>query len=144
MELNYETPPPYGSAPLLVRLAGIFLLVAAGLNFLNAIYSGIMTAIQLLGPAHPPPPGFPRYLLPLMQIVPGVLSLLVGGAQVAGGVQLLRRGRNAWGFGLGAAIASMVEFWNCPCCLLYMAAGVYTVVILCQNNVRVYLKQSDA
>ncbi|HEY4329957.1 MAG TPA: hypothetical protein VGN88_09485 [Phycisphaerae bacterium] len=148
IELAYETPAPSGNAPMLVRLAGIFLLCSAGLDLMYLIYQVVITVIMgftgslSLGGA----PGMPPVLSVMVwvsRILPIVLGLVAGTLKTIGGIKLLLKGKHAWGLGLTGGIAASLEFWSCPCCFLSIAAGVYTIVILCLGHVRVYLRMSQ-
>jgi hypothetical protein len=155
IELVYQTPLPYGNAPLLVKLAAIFNFISAGLDLLQAI-AGVGTAIfmqYILTQIPPAKPGAPPLVLPSPTMfyalygTPGILSLLVLGFKIYAGVKLLRRSRHAWGWGLAAAIIGCAEIWALsPCCigLLHIGIGVYSLVILCLADVRLYLQRGVA
>ena len=46
---------------------------------------------------------------------------------------------HAWGWALAAGIIGCTQLFCASCCCLQVAAGVYTVVILCLENVRRHL-----
>jgi hypothetical protein len=144
--IDYQTPPPRDSAPTLVHLAAIFNFVAV---FFDALYimSRVLTlAVTGVALAMPPPggavgagpPGF-QWIVLAITILPMLLTLLIAGVKVAAGVQMLRRGRGAWILGLLAGIGGVTEFWTCFCWIFSIAAGAYTIAILCLPNVRTYL-----
>jgi hypothetical protein len=151
IDLAYQTPPPFGKAPLLVKVTAILTLVSAGIDVLSvgmcAFLIGVIYFSLLKTPS---PPGTPPLLL-MMSIVygtPAVLCLLVVGFKTCGGVKLLRRGPRAWGWGLAAAIIGCAEIWTIyPCCapaLLQIGIGVYSLIVLCNPNVRRYLRLDSA
>ena len=158
LELNYATPPPYGSAPTLVRLAAIFNFVSAGFDLFYAVISGVMIGVMQHAfthvPAVPPPaPGAPPVVAPPMPPLallygiygaPGLLCLLLLGFKICGGVKLARRSPHAWGWGLAAAIIGCTQFWMflicCVMSIIPVGVGIFTLVILCQSNVRNYLR----
>jgi hypothetical protein len=146
--LSYQTPPPHGNAPLLVRLAGIFLIVAAGFDLLYAIGMGVLSGFMyyMITTAPPPrgPGGPPPALLALIYAVPGTLSLLVCGPILFGAIRLLRGGSRTWAWGLTSAILCCCHIWMfmgcCAVMVIPIGAGVYSIVILCLSNVRQYLQ----
>jgi hypothetical protein len=149
VELTYETPSPVGNAPLLVRLAAIFLLVAAGLDVLAFVWeviSGIFGAMTFgMAAAAPAPPGgggMPpsfAWIMIAWYVLQPMLSLAEASVKTIAGIKLLRKGKQRWAWGLIAAIAACGEIWSCFCCLPSAAAGIYTIVILCLPHVRTYL-----
>jgi hypothetical protein len=167
IELAYETPPPYGSAPLLVRLAAIFTFVSAGFDLIYAIISGIMIGVMQYTFTHmppiPPPPGAvppagaaPVAAPPMPPMAlfygiyggPGLLCLVVLGFKVFGGIKLVRRSPRAWGWGLATAIIGCTQFWMflicCAMSIIPVGVGIYTLVVLCQTSVRNYLRACAA
>ena len=158
LELSYQTPPPWGNAPLLVRLAAIFAFVTVGSDVLHVLMAGAITGgwYYLLTHWPVPPAGAPAGA-PVMPAPPsmmigwtyalmGVLSLLVIPFKLVGAVKLLRRGTNAWSWGLAAAVLECIALWQAaPCCVfvvLPLGAGVYTIIILCFAHVRRYLEHT--
>jgi hypothetical protein len=171
LELNYETPQPGGNARLLVRLAGIFTLISAGIDLLHAAISIGMIVIMhfamsaaAAAAAAPPPGGAPAVAPPaagppppvapfpmtayyFLYGTPGALSLITMIVLVIGGTKLLRMRKHAWGWGLAMGIVNCCQAWMVMgCCLLYigpLAAGIYTIVILCLPHVRGYVQQAS-
>ena len=154
VELSYETPRQYGNAPLLVRLAGIFNLVSAGLDLLYVVSRIVMLIFfltMLKGAMMVPPPGpgaapatpMPTWLPLLLQGIPALLSLIACGLKVWAGIAFFRLRRRTWAVGLTGGIAGVIEFWSCPCCIVNMGAGVYTIVILCMPHVREFIQARE-
>ena len=158
VELAYETPPAWGNAPLLVRLAAIFAFVTTGLDVVHALVAGGAAGFMYYTFTHmpvAPAGGAPAPALPMPPIVfcliyaiPAALSLLVIGFKLVGAIKLIRLGRNAWGWGLATAILQCTELWQVePCCVMFilpLGAGVYTIIILCMPHVRRYLQQGTS
>jgi hypothetical protein len=70
------------------------------------------------------------------------------GFKIYGGITLARRNPHAWGWGLATAIIGCTQLWLLfLCCLtpiIPLSVGIYTLVILCLPNVRIYLRASSA
>jgi hypothetical protein len=161
MDIAYETPPPGGNAPTLIRLAGIFGMVSCGIDLLYALgmgglsvgmhylYSTVIPAAAAAAPPAPgaaPPPAMPPGTVWLMVAtygIPALLSLLVLTPKLIGASKLLRQGRSAWGWGLAMGIICCSQLWMFqPCCVPYLlplATGIYTIIILSLPHVRTYL-----
>lgn len=151
-EINYQTPPATGNAALLVRLSAIFNFVSAGLDLMYLAYAvffclrlyytmGVAMHRPGAAGAAPPPPGFMTWMI-VVRALPGLLSLLSIPLKAIAALQLLRSGRLAWG--LAAGIEGCLEVWTCFCFPLTLAAGVYTIIILCLQPVRIYLGHAAA
>jgi hypothetical protein len=146
-ELVYQSVPEHRNAPMLVKLAGIFALVSAGLSFIGALYMAGMCIFMGYMAAHvapgagPPPPPFPIAIFYVVYGAFGVAAIAVGVVKIIGGLKLLRGGKNTWGWALAAAIVGCVELMWCSLgCVLPLAAGIFTIIILCQEHVRAYLR----
>jgi len=145
IDLPYASVTEFGNAALLVRLAAIFLYVAAGLDFLYGLIQIAMAFVMpylmraSTPPGEAPPPPHMDMIIVIMYAAIGVLCLLVCGLKLIAATKLLRVRRHAWGFGLAAGIVSCTQFWCSLFCVLPMGAGIYTIVILCLENVRRYL-----
>jgi hypothetical protein len=152
VDLAYQTPLPHDNAPTLVKLAGIFTLVSAGFDLVHAGIGIAVAVVMYYTFTHQPPaaPGapaglpFPPVVFAAIYGLPGLLSLAVLGFKIAGGIKLLRRSPRAWGWGLAAAIIGCTEVWMfSPCCLmpiLPIGIGIFSIVVLCLPNVRLYLR----
>jgi len=159
--VNYKPPEgPYGSAPLLVKLAAIFNLVMAGLD---VIYGLLLAALVVLiiAMGHAPAgasagpelfPGRPgEEMKPedvkIASAVYGVMAFMSLGVAVVkliGGIKLLRHSRGAWGWGLTAGIVGCVQLWCSLFCVLPLAVGIYTIVAMSMESVRRFLADPDA
>jgi hypothetical protein len=147
-DLNYQTVRPESSAATLVLLAFIFNYSAGGLEMLYALFrilsifitsamfiipkpAGTAPAFSFAGPA----------VMIAVDVAMFILSLGAGVLKVAAAEGLRRRTHWAWPTALAAGIVGCVEIW-CSCCMVItLAAGVYTIVILCLESVRTYLQQ---
>ncbi|HVS72826.1 MAG TPA: hypothetical protein VHQ47_16335 [Phycisphaerae bacterium] len=151
--LGYEPPEGYESAPKLVRLAGTFNIIVAVLDILSAL--GLGTMIVLLATGIVPEamldsePGMAlggsRPPLALFLVTWGccaALEIAVAVVKLVGATKLLHTSRNAWGWGLATGIVGCGQFWCGLTCVLPMAAGIYTIVILCREDVRRYLRDA--
>ena len=150
--LAYQTPPPYGNAPTLVKLAGIFSLVSAAFDLVQAAFGVGMAVVMhyTVANAPPPPPGAPAVPQPPLALfyaiygTPAILCLVMLGFKIFGGIKLLRRGPHVWGWGLALAIMGCAEIWTvflcCPMYLVPLGIGIYTLVILSLPNVRLFLR----
>ena len=142
-EIAYATPSPYGNAPILVKLAGIFLLVIAGLDFIYGVVIAIMGFAMGVDVAHDASP-------PPMALFVGIfggltlLSLSVCAVKITAGVKLLRRRYHAWGWGLAGGIICCMQLWCSYFCVIPMAAGIFTIIVLCQQSVIRYLREGSA
>jgi len=161
--LTYQTPHPYGNAPLLVRLAAIFTLVAAGTDLLGTAWSAVTLAIMYIatqfdtasGAAIPPrgPAPFPgpQAVMWISLAIHGgafLIGLLCTVVKTVAGIQLLRHSRRAWAWGLAAGILGsfpLSSFLSCSLfCLLSLPAGIYTLVVMCLQHVRRFLADANA
>src|SRR5690349_17454578 len=110
-ELAYQSLPPNNNARLLVRLAAIFNLIAAGFDALHGLGLAVMVVLMLVvllspsayivttapGTAPPTKPPFLDLIAATaMYGVPAILSLGSGVVKFMGGMSLLRLNRNAW------------------------------------------------
>ena len=142
LELSYQTPPPTQNARTLVLLPHIFLFVSALLSLLNTLLrvGTLIYTYATKGELFPAgiPVGTTAFFYAMM-FLPPIASLICSVVKAIGANQLRTRGKWAWGLGLTAAIISCIEFWSCPCCVLNMGAGIYSIVILCFPHVRAYL-----
>ena len=145
MQMSYESVRPHGNARVLLLLAGIFTLVTAGLDYLYAIVItgyGIFFAtvtIPTTGPGVTPPPFDFQKVLPPILLGLALLSASVATLKLIAGIKLLRGSSRAWGWGLAAGIAGCTQIWCSYFCLIPLAVGIFTIVVLCLNDTRVYL-----
>jgi len=151
-ELNYATVDIYASARQMVKLAAIFNLVMAGIDGLATLaYIAMAIAFPLVmrssGASMPATGPFnlpPDILLPVLYGGYGLASLAVGIVKVIAGMKLLRRRRNAWGWGIAAAITGMPQFWCSIFCVIPLAVGIFTLVAMVRGNAREYLASEAA
>lgn len=149
-EVQYQTPPPQGNAATLVRLAAIFMLVAAGLHMLSVlIHVGMAIFIPwvmtrdprvMAGPGSPPP----IWIFPVMYGAYALVALAAAVVTFLGGMKLLKKRKGAFGWGLAAGIMCCLSIWCSIGCILPIGAGIYTIVILCLEHVRAYLRDEMA
>lgn len=68
-------------------------------------------------------------------VAAGIQSLfvLVNLLVIVGGVQIMRI--STWPLGLAAAIAAIINFGSC-CCILGIPIGIWSIIILAQEDVR--------
>ncbi len=153
--IGYASPDGYQRAERLVRLAGIFNVILAVLDMLAALV--LVVIIVLLGNAVVPesvfyensgfaagggPPPLPALLAVLG--VEAALAVGVAVVKLIGGNKLLRTSRHAWGWGLAAGIVGCTQFWCSVACIVPLAGGIYTIWILCRQDVRRYLREEAA
>lgn len=146
-ELNYATVDMYASARQMVKLSAIFTLIMAGIDGLATLaYIGLAIAMPLLmrssGASMPATgPGMmpPEMLMALLYGAYALMSLAVCIVKIIAGMKLLRRRRNAWGWGIAAAIAGMPQIWCSLFCVLPLGVGIFTLVALLRGNAREYL-----
>jgi hypothetical protein len=164
--LSYASTNPYGNASTLVRLAGIFNLIMGGINaFAALIYIGIVIAMHFVftgrisGMMGIPPATYPAGASPptRMSGMPpewiflaiysgyGLLNLAAGGIELAAGFGILKR--KSWAFPMSIAAISagfLVSFTCSLMCILPIGNAVYTLVIICMENSRRYLRNQTA
>jgi len=151
--ISYQSRSQYGNAAVLVKLAGIFNLVAAGLDALCGLAMAgfvvlmVFIAAEASRPGAPAGPGHggagtrPEEAWMVAGVYGGlaVLSLGVSVVKAIGGTKMLRHSPGAWGWGLAAGIVGCVQLWCSLACVVPMSAGIYTIIILCLDHVRRFL-----
>jgi len=158
--LTYETPQPYGNAPILVKLAAIFGFVAAGLDLLGVALAVIMlvTVFWVMGQMNSAPapggaatPLGPRSVMWLTLAIRGggaLLGIISAAVKTVAGIQLLRHSRRAWGWGLASGIIGSIPLTGIlTCgviCLGTLPAGVFTLVVMLLGHVRRFLADAEA
>jgi hypothetical protein len=163
---HHDTPPggieernPYGSPvytsdtrntsraalQLRVTLPAIFLIVT---GLLGAGFACLNVVVALTGEPPPPNPDLPEFLRGLeagafgpVAAVFSACFVAVNGAIALGGVQMIRF--KTWGLALTASILAIINFHTC-CCFLGLPVGVWSLVILSQQNVRAAFAQVSA
>jgi hypothetical protein len=145
-ELNYQSGTPYSNAPTLVLLTVIFNFVLAGLDCLYAllmIVGGIFMYVmfhKLAGmptrPGAPPPPEW----VPLVYLAIAPLVLGASIVNFLAAMKVKRHAPNAWGWGLAAAIVNCVQLWCSWLCIVPLANGIFSIVVLCQPKVQAFLR----
>jgi hypothetical protein len=63
-----------------------------------------------------------------------------GAVKLIGTRKLQRGGRGAWGWGLAVGIIGCCQLVCGSCLCLQVAPGIYTVVVMCFQNVRNHLQ----
>jgi len=151
----YDNPAPYGSAPLLLKIAGIVNIVMAGIDILYAALWAIVAICVATGALDPQlanlperpavaPGDIPNSVLVAVILGIGVLALAAGLLKLIGGIKILRRSSGAWGFGLVSGILGCLQIWCSYLCLIPLAVGVFTIVVLSLENSRRYLRENPA
>jgi hypothetical protein len=152
---------PYGSAPTLTKLAGIFNCIMAGMDLLYALGIGVFAILVAAGvipqdafddkSAFPPPGGGPHvYSGPPIALIYGitgaisVVALAAGIVKLIAGIKMLRRKPGAWGWSLAGGIFGCTQLWCSYFCVLPMGIGVFTIVVCCLDTVRRYLRDAAA
>lgn len=141
----------YGSAPGLVKAVAIANLILGAVDILYMILLGFYVVMfgtgvitekmireQMQDRGGPMPPM--AVIITILSIF-GVLSLAAAILKVTAGIKLLRRGSMAWGLGLAAGIVGSLQLWCLYGCVLPLAVGVFTIVVMCLQNTRNYLSQ---
>jgi hypothetical protein len=89
-----------------------------------------------------PPPAFLAKFFMIIYLVMAVISVAQGVVKMIAATKLRRRSRGAWGWALGVAIASCVQLECSFFCVGPLALGIYMIIMLCNDRVRRYLKDS--
>jgi hypothetical protein len=145
----YDLPPPLDyfppasdNAETLVRLAVIFNYISVGLDFAGFLCFGAIGVLFFVAPdamgphnAGDPPP----QLVGGLYVGLAALMVIFGIVKFIGTRKLQTAGPGAWGWGLTAGIIGCIQLLCGSCCCLQVAPGIYTLVILCFQNVRNYL-----
>ncbi len=138
--------PPADNAPKLVRLAVIFNYISGGLDIALALLGlGIglvFLAAPELAPKNPDDP--PAWVIAMVYLGVGSIAAILAVVKLIATRKLQVARPGAWGWGLTAGILGCAQFFCGSCCCLQVAAGVYTIVILCFENVRRYLASVPA
>jgi hypothetical protein len=146
IDLPYE-PNTYDNASMLVRLSFIFFYIVGGIDFLAVpffiVYIFLFPMmLHASGPGGaPPPPAAVSYIVSATYGLCALISLLQGILKMIAATKLRRRSTGAWGWALAAGIAACLQLQCSFFCVLPLAAGVFTIVILCRENVRRYLRE---
>ena len=156
--LEYQTTSPYGNAPTQVKLAGVFNLIMGSINALAALlYLGVcafmylwlsgripaMGSMAASGPATMPSiAGLkPEWFLSLFYVGYAILNLLSAGGGIAAGIAILRRWPSAFGLAIVAVATQFLASFTCSLlCVLPLGCAIYTLVILCMDQTRRYLR----
>jgi len=148
-DLDYQSTSPFGNAPTLLLLATIFNFVMAGLDFLYAIAMVGFTIfmyfmLERIAAVPPPAGGSPGPPLPhWFPLIYGAMAVPALGAAVVNliaGLKLKRHSQGAWGWALAAAIVNCLQLWCNWGCVVPMANGIYSIIILCQPRVQAFLR----
>ena len=147
---GYGQVPADATVKKLIMLAFIFDFVMAGIDAVYGIgmivaafvVPAIITASAAAGPAGASPPP-PTAVLVVIYCGMGLVSLLAGIVKLIAGLKMKRNSRGAWGWGLAAGIVACVQLWCSFFCVLPMAAGIYSIVILCREDVRSYFARGN-
>jgi hypothetical protein len=142
-------PGAYGSmtpsgTPGMVLAPGICLLVFGILCFLVDVLNLVVTLSPSMQPKNKE--GLPPFLQQVLedqeknaglQVTFAGLFLFASLVILGGAVQMLRM--RTWGVALAGSIVAMLHLQVC-CCLLGLPLGVWSVVVLCQPDVRALFK----
>lgn len=145
-DLPYE-PIRYDNAPTLVRLASIFFYITGAIDFLAVplfvAYVFFFPMFLRAGtrPGAAPPPALMAPIVSAAYGLCALVSLLQGILKMIAATKLRRRSPGAWGWALAAGIAACLQLECSLFCVLPLANGVFTIVILCMESVRRYLRE---
>jgi len=125
-------------------MAGVFNIIAGALNLawalLMVVYI-VLVAAGAMDEEFTSPDDPPKAFMIVMLVVMFLMSAAAGALQVAGGIALLKRARNARTLGFAAAIAGFASLLNCCIWPLYIGSGIYTIVILQKPEVAELLRE---
>jgi hypothetical protein len=141
-DIAYQSGNAYRSAPTLVKLAAIFNFVMAGIDFVYGLCLIVGTIIFAVLPDDPGDP--PHWIIATIMAAITVLPFAAASLKLTAGLKLIRFGKSAGGWGLAAGIFGCTQLWCSYFCVLPLACGVFTIVVVCLENVRAYLRDSCA
>ncbi len=143
-DIHYLAPPD--NASNLLRLTVIFNYIAAGLDALTCLLGiGVGIFFIIAGPTMEQKPGDPPpLLLGIIYLCIGVLAIGYAIVKIIAARKLSNAAPHAWGWGLAAGIVGCAQLLCGSCCFLQVGAGIYTVVILCFDNVKRELSQRQS
>ncbi len=142
-DLMYESSPPGRNASLLLKLTMIFTYIVCGLHLMGGLLQTTLAifmpyAMQVRPPAAAP--GAPAPPAALFAVIYGVLAFVALAAAIVNFIaadRLRKRQRGAFAWILASAIVNVAGiFWCSLGCVLPLAAGIFTIVVLCQEGVR--------
>jgi len=156
--LDYLTATGYGNAPTQVKLAGIFNIVLGGISALAALlYVGMAVFMYVLftrgiggttmpATAMPSLLGLPpQWFIGILYGGQGLLNVVAGTIEILAGMALLKRTPRAFGWGIVAITAAFLSSLSFSLfCILPLGTAVYTLVILCLERPRQFLRQQAA
>lgn len=139
--MDYYSPPPEDKAPKLIRLAVIFNYISAGLDAAASLMTlGLGLLVMIVPDMAPRNPGDPpAQVLGAIYVAIGCLMAGIATVKFIAMSKLRRASPQAWGWSLAAGIIGCAQVFFISCCCLQVAAGIYTVVILCLSNVKAHL-----
>jgi hypothetical protein len=133
----------------LVRLAVIFNYIIAGADVLAALLQlammGLMYFVIQKGGMGPPPPGpapgLPPTFVILIYPVYALFALSAATVNFLSAQALRKRKPTAFGWTLASGIVNCFALLWCSLgCVLPLAAGIYSIVIMCLEPVRMHLQ----
>jgi hypothetical protein len=141
-----DFPAPADNAPALVRLAVIFNYISVGLDAAMSLLAlGFGTLFSVAPEIAPKDPGDPPvWVIALLYLGVGSLAAIIAVVKLIATRKLQLARPGAWGWGLAAGIIGCVQLCGLSCICLQTAAGIYTIVILCFENVRRHLASVSA
>ncbi len=156
--LHYVSTTGYGNAATQIKVAAILSIVSGsfsiiyGLIELGIAIFAYLVSIGKIGPTMPAStfpastPPSSSDLLMMGAIFGGaiLINLVCGGLQLGAGICLLKRTRRAFALAIAGIVAGFVAtFAYYPCCvpgILSLGNAVYTLVILCLEMPRRYIR----
>ena len=153
-QLEYLSSSGYGKASVLINIAVILNYIAAtvdALIFLGALSFSIFMGVFIASvpPTTGPAPPFPPAVFLIgMSIIFGIPILFAAIIKFIAAHRLRKNAQYAWGLGLTAGITGCAEIMflcvSMSCFFVFVAwiplgVGIYTLVVLCLENVRRYI-----
>ena len=134
---SQEPPSRSGSAKPKIMAPAIALLIISMIGLLASLFNVVFA---LVGEPFAPDPAAPDWVNEMqknsvggfaagLQAFFALLNLVI----MFGAIQMLRL--KSWGASLVASILAMINFGTC-CCVLGIPVGIWSLVILLQNDVR--------
>jgi hypothetical protein len=135
---------------VLIKLAVIFNYIIAGLDVIAA--AGQLTMLGFMyyfmtrmTPPTATAPGMPPMIFMLVYPFYALFALTAATLNFVSARTLARRGPWAFGWTLAAAIVDFFSLlWCSMGCILPLAAGVYSIVIVCLEQVRAELRKGES
>lgn len=137
---SHSPPPPNQPSTGKILAPGIALIVVGAIGLIASVFN-VIFALVVEPQVDPNAPEFVRQMQagaagPMTAVIQAVcvfMNLFI----IFGGVQMGRV--SMWGVALGASIVAMVNFGTC-CCVVGIPIGIWSIVILTQEDVRQLFK----